>query len=65
MIPLFWQLFDHPGRHPGHNCVSGDVFSHHHTAATTTLSPIVTPGKIVAFPPIQTSLPIVTGKAVA
>ncbi|CDN25441.1 hypothetical protein predicted by Glimmer/Critica [Limosilactobacillus fermentum] len=52
MIPLFWQLFDHPGRHPGHNCVSGDVFSHHRTAATTTLSPIVTPGKIVAFPPI-------------
>ncbi len=20
-----------PGRHPGHNCVSGDVFSHHRT----------------------------------
>ena len=27
----------------------------------TALSPIVTPGKIVQFPPIQTFLPIVTG----
>lgn len=30
-------------------------------APMTALSPIVTPGKIVQFPPIQTFLPIVTG----
>lgn len=33
-------------------------------AATTTLLPIVTPGRIVTLPPIQTSLPIVTGFAI-
>lgn len=31
--------------------------------ATTTLFPIVTPGLITAWPPIQTLLPIVTGRA--
>lgn len=32
-------------------------------APMTALSPIVTPGKIVQFPPIQTFLPFVTGLA--
>ncbi len=31
-------------------------------AATTELSPIVTPGSIVAFDPIHTLLPIITGE---
>ena len=32
-------------------------------APMVTLSPIVTPGKIVTLPPIHTFFPIVTGKA--
>ena len=32
-------------------------------AATTTLFPMLTPGRIVTFPPIQTSLPIDIGSA--
>lgn len=30
-------------------------------APITTLSPIVTPGQMIAFPPIQTLFPILTG----
>ena len=43
--------------------LSGTSFVTTAPAATTTLLPIVTPGKIVQLPPIQTSFPIFTGFA--
>ena len=43
--------------------LSGISFVTTDPAATTTLLPMLTPGRIVTFPPIQTSLPIDIGSA--
>ena len=41
--------------------LSGTFFDTTAPAAITTLFPILTPGNIVTFPPIHTSLPMLTG----